>query len=162
MFLFRTGDRNNSNLNSAKINPVYILGVIVTSLLMTSCGDNKYSQCEQIFQIAHQVTKINQNISYTASEQPTQLKQWLEAADIMTKAAQQIKALHIDDTELIQYQNKFAKIYQTYSEATYDAVDARESRNIDALQTARDRAMAAGEIQKNLVEKINSYCIEQK
>jgi hypothetical protein len=161
MFLFRTGDRNKT-VNFLRVNSVYILGAIVTSLLMTSCGENKYSQCEQIFKIAHQVTKINQDISYTVSEQPTQLKQWLKAADLMTKAAQQIKALHIDDTELIEYQNKFANIYQTYSEATYDAVDARESRNIDALQAARDRAMAAGEIQKNLVEKINAYCIKQK
>ena len=136
-----------------------ILGAISFCLLLSSCGETKYTQCEQIFQIARRVSELDRNISYAATEQPTQLKEWLKAADVMTKAAQQIKSLHINDAELIKYQNKFANIYQTYSQATYDAVIARESSNIDALKAARDRAMAAGKIQEKLVNKINSYCV---
>ena len=159
MSFLRIGDGKTKIVKSLSSNCPHILGAIFISLLCSSCGENRYTQCEQIFKIVHQVTSISKNISYGAREQPIQLKQWLEAADLMTKAAQQIKALHIDDAQLIEYQNKFANIYHTYSQATYDAVNARESRNINALQVARDRAIAAGEIQKNLVKKINSYCV---
>ncbi len=138
-------------------------GIVISSIL-SSCSETKYTQCEQIFQIAHQVNseaEIIKSIDSLADEIPQEMKSWLEAADLMEQAAQQIQALQINNVQLIKYQTGLANIYQIYSQATYDAVQAKESKNINALISARDRANTAGEIQQKLVREINSYCLDK-
>jgi len=149
MFILRSCDRS-----------LIFIGIFI-SLSISSCGETKYTQCEQIFQIAHNVTDTNKSVSYASNEQPTELKSWLIAAGLMNTAAEQIKNLHIDDSQLIEYQNGLANIYDIYSQATYDAVKARESKNIDALKSARTDAEKAGELQQVLIKDINTYCLNQ-
>ena len=141
-----------------------VVAIMVISSILSSCGETKYTQCEQIFKISHQVNseaEIIDNINTAADRLPQEMKSWLEAADLMNKAAQQIQALHINNVELIKYQTGLANIYQIYSQTTYDAVQAQESKNINALISARDRANAAGKIQEKLVSEINSYCLDK-
>jgi Skp family chaperone for outer membrane proteins len=138
----------------------------LVSLAVSGCSDAnaKYIQCEQIFKIAHQVDREAKNIESMnayVKELPQDMKDWLKAADLMEQAAGQIQALDFNTAELIQYQMGLANIYQIYSQATYDAVQARESKNINALISARDRANTAGEIQQKLVQNINSYCLKR-
>ena len=132
---------------------------ILLSLLVSSCGENKYAQCEQIFQITRSVIDNGKNVIYTNDEQPIEMRSWLEAARLMNQTADKIKALHIDDSELIGYQNRLVTIFQIYSQATYDAVTARESKNIEALKAARIDAETAGEMQQTLIKEINDYCL---
>lgn len=136
------------------------------ALILSSCGETntRYTQCEQIFKIAHQVNREVEgikNVNQVADTISQEMKSWLTAADLMEQAATQIKSLHINNAELIKYQTKLANIYQIYSQATYDAVQAKESKNINALLSARDRADTAAAIQQKLVKKINSYCLDR-
>ena len=137
------------------------LVAISFSLLVSGCGDNKFTQCEQIFQIARRVTETSKNVSYSDRGELTEMKLWLETATMMNKAARKIKALHIDDSKLIGYQNKLATIYRIYSQATYDAVRARENKSLPALQSARLDAQQAGTMQRNLIQEINAYCLNR-
>ena len=164
MLVLSQGDRSKGGglpSSGGKANRNLIFLGILLSLLVSSCGENKYTQCEQIFQIARSVTENSKNVSYTNDEQPTEMKSWLKAASVMNKAANNIKALHINDSELIGYQNRLVTIYRIYSQATYDAVNARESKNIEALEAARIDANQAGEIQQSLIKEINAYCLNK-
>ncbi len=139
---------------------------VLVSLTVFGCSNanTKYTQCEQIFKIAHQVNQKAQSIksiNTVANDIPQDIKNWLEAADLMEQAAQKIQSLNVNNAELIKYQTGLANIYQIYSQATYDAVQARESKNINALISARDRALMAEAIQHKLIQDINSYCLEQ-
>ena len=140
-------------------NPSLVLLSILISIWMSGCNENRYTQCQQIFQIAHSVTNSTQKINATASQKLQDSKSWLQAAALMTKAAQQIRSLPINDTELIKYQGSLADIYQIYSQATVDAVKARESQNLEALLVARSHAATASQRQQVLVDKINTYCL---
>ena len=137
----------------------FILMGILLSLFVSSCGEDKYTQCEQMFQITRSVIDNGKNVIYTNDEQPTEMRSWLEAARLMNQTGDKIKALHIDDSELIGYQNRLVTIFQIYSQATYDAVTARESKNIEALKAARIDAEKAGEMQQTLIKEINNYCL---
>ena len=132
---------------------------IMLSLLFSGCGNNKYTQCEQIFQIANRLDRDIDNFNYFENQQPTEMKSWLEAASAIDRSANHLEALHINDSELIEYQNKFVTLYRIYSQATYDAVKARENQNLQALESAKNDAQKAGQMQQDLIEQINTYCL---
>lgn len=137
-----------------------ILLKIALSLLILGCED-KFSQCEPIFQIAHHVSDRSKEIHYTGDRQLTEIKSWLETAGIMNQAADKLEALKTENSKLIEYQNQLATVYRIYSRATYNAVKARENKNIEILKSARKDAEKAGKMQRNLVREINAYCLSQ-
>ncbi len=134
-------------------------GGLILSFLFYGCQETRVSQCKPIFQIARSVAENSQNISYINNEQSVEVTSWLEAASLMDRAAAQIQALQINDSKLIEYQNKFATVYRIYAQATYDAVQARENMDLDTLKSARSDAEQAGEIQQSLLQEINAYCL---
>lgn len=129
------------------------------SLLAVGCEENRLSQCERIFQIAHRVTANNLELSRLDEVQLAGLDNWLQAAEEMYRAAEAIETLKLDNSKLIQYQHQLATIYRIYSRSTYDAVTARENKNLEALESARNDAVKAGEMQQNLVREINAFCL---
>ena len=134
---------------------------IALSLLFSGCsGDRRYAQCEQIFQIANRLNENVNNLGYFNDRQPTEMKSWLEAARAIERAANHLEALQINDSQLIEYQNKFVTVYRIYSNATYDAVKARENRNFQALESVKNDAQKAGQMQQDLIEEINAYCLD--
>ena len=139
---------------------VFWLVFIFFPILVSSCTDSKYSQCQQMFHIAQSVTKNEQKLEFGDRQIPpaVKTKNWLSAASTMNQAADNMMALKIDQIELIDYRNKLASIYSIYAQATYDAVKANEDKNLEALHAARNDAAKAGEMQRNLVREINAYC----
>ena len=139
------------------------LWLIAISLLlsMSGCSESKLTQCEQIFKIAARVNDSISQVNYTNSEDSNQIKSWLEAAKTMNQAAYNIEALHINNGQLIGYQNQLATVYRIYSQATYNAVQARENKSLEALKLARLEAQKAGIMQQEAIENINAYCLNQ-
>ena len=135
----------------------YFLAVL--AVLVSGCGENKLTQCEQIFRIVKGVNQSSQNVSYTSGGELTTMKIWLETATLMNQAANKIQALHVNNSDLIAYQNQLVTVYRIYSQATYDAVKARENQNFQALESAKNDAQKAGQMQQDLIEEINAYCL---
>ena len=129
--------------------------------LIIGCENQKYTQCQEIIAIANKATNQVQKIVDDSSDKEVTFKTWLKAADMMTIAATEIEALPIKDPQLIDYQGNLANIFRVYSQATYDAVKARENKNLSALKIASDNAQKAGKSNQDLVAKINSYCTTQ-
>jgi hypothetical protein len=137
----------------------YFCLIIMMVNLISGCSVSKNSQCQQIFQIADHVSKETRNLSLSSSKEGLKdMKIWLQAADLMNKAAEQLQSLSIEDARLIEYQNKLVQIYHLYSQATYDAVNARETKNIEALKSASRDAEMAGKLKQESIEGINRYC----
>ena len=134
---------------------------IMLSLLIFGCESNKFAQCQQIFQIARDVTTNNRELTRRDREQLGEVESWLQAAATMERAADKLKALNIDNSKLIQYRSQLATIYRIYSQATYDAVNARENQNLARLKSARSDAEKAGEMQRNLVREIDAFCVDR-
>ena len=155
--LFRSGQANDSH-RKASGDRYFFLAIFCSVCLVAGCSQSRLNQCEQIFQIVREVNSKSRTIGHTNESEPIQLKNWLEAANLMNRAADKIEALHVNSGELIQYQNQLATVYRIYSQATYDAVAARENKNLSGLESARDRAFRAGKIQDESLEKLNKYC----
>jgi hypothetical protein len=138
-----------------------ILVIISLSLFTFGCEENKSAQCEQIFQVVEDVKQNNQNAS-DVNQQSDEMKSWLQAANRFNQAADRIAILKINHSELITYQNQLVTIYRIYSQATYDAVRAKENLNLPALKSARQDAIKAGVIQQKLIRQINNYCLKDR
>lgn len=136
-----------------------VLAIAFLSLFIFGCEENKLAQCGQIFQVARDVRTSNQNVSYINDQASFEMKSWLRAANKFNQAAEHLTALKINQRELINYQNQLATIYRIYSQATYDAVRARENQDFSALQLARSDAQKAGQLQEKLIQQINAYCL---
>lgn len=149
------------------ISRFWIVGVFCVSTIL-GCEDGKYSQCEQIFHIARNANSRIQNISEQSQgivdssgylQQSREMKSWLAAANMMNQAADNIVALKLYNSKLAAQRQKLATIYRLYAQATYDAVEARENKNINALKIARTDAERAGKMQQDLIREINAYCV---
>ena len=154
MLIFR--GQNSSNCSNKSL---LLLAIALLNLFMFGCENNKQSQCEQIFQIARNVNKEGLQTSYVEREAPLEISSWLAAARKFDQTAEQIETLNITNSQLINYQNQLATVYRIYSHATYDAVRARENKNFIALKSARNDAIKAGQVQKELIQKINNFCL---
>lgn len=143
-----------------KSNLLIIFGGIIT-IFMVACEPQKYTECEQMITLANDFTEQTQAIAEGSSDRDQDLDNWLEASEILKLAASNIENLAIKDSQLIEYQDSLANIYRGYSQATYSAVKARESRNLQALRSARDDAEDVAEEKNNLVKNINNYCLQQ-
>ena len=139
----------------------FCLLAVASALLVSGCGENKLTQCEQIYRIAQGVTQGSKEVSYTNDAELTTMKTWLSAASMMDRAADRIQALHINNVNLIEHQNKLATVYRIYARATYNAVQARESKNLSALELARVDAQKAGEMQQEVIKELNAYCLSK-
>lgn len=133
--------------------------VILLSLVTVGCEENKFVQCQEIFQVAQEVKDNNQDVS-NVNQQLGEMKSWLEAANEFNQAADRLALLEFNQSELIKYQNQLVTIYRIYSQATYDAVRARENKNLSALKFSRQNAIKAGVIQQKLIREINTYCLK--
>ena len=158
--LFQRVKVNNSQ-RSIIGDRLLILITILSGLFVFGCSESKLTQCEQIFRIAAWVNNSSKNVSYSDIENAGEIKSWLEAANMMNRAADKIEALHVNDGELIGYQNQLATIYRIYSQATYNAVRARESKSLSSLKMARIDAQKAGSMQQELIQDLNDYCLSR-
>ncbi|MEM8719085.1 MAG: hypothetical protein AAGE84_07215 [Cyanobacteria bacterium P01_G01_bin.39] len=153
---FATANIVFKSLNSR--NGLLLLGTMAIFLAI-GCEPNKTAQCQQIFQVARSVNESYQNLGF-GEQKSIEVNSWLEAAKTLDSAADNIQKLQIDYSQLVEYQNQLATIYRIYSQATYDAVRARENKNLVALKSARNDAIQASKIQHNLVQKINAFCLD--
>lgn len=133
---------------------------IMLGLLVFSCESHKLAQCEQIYQVAHRVTAQDRELNRLDREESIEVTSWLQAAKMMERAADRLEALDIDRSRLTQYRDRLATIYRIYSQATYDAVSAREQKNLAVLKSARNDAEQAGRMQQKLIREINAFCLE--
>lgn len=130
------------------------------AIFISSCSQNSLNQCQQIFQIAREIDRSSENIARNQDE--LDLKSWLEAAQMMEIAADRIQALHIDNSDLIEHQDRLATIYRIYARSTYDAVRARENKNLQALEAARLNALQTDKMHQDSIAALNNYCLNRQ
>jgi len=130
----------------------------IFNILLVACEPARYAECKQMIALANNVTKETQAIAARSSDRD--FKNWLEASKIMKQAVTNIKELELRDSQLNEYQGGLANLFRIYFQATEAAVKAREKKDLSALQSAHDDVNNIQETKKDLVENINSYCIE--
>jgi CII-binding regulator of phage lambda lysogenization HflD len=129
------------------------------SYLLASCAETKSFQCQKIYRIANEVTKETQSL--TKSGQEVDTKTWLLAADKIEQAADEMKNLNINDDELKKYKTSFAQVYLDYATATREIIKVWENKDRLAARSAQEKVRKAGQLEREVGEQINTYCLNK-
>lgn len=135
-----------------------IIGSIVLTLLVGGCSASKSAQCQRIYAIANALVTENQSLSLVKEVSNTDLDEWLRGAETIEEAARKMKALNLEDTQLVTYKNDWVKFQIIYAKATRDMVKARQDRDLTAAENANKNAVEAGKLEQQVTSQINSYC----
>jgi hypothetical protein len=126
---------------------------IVLSFLSASCGVSKFSECQQIIEIATDTANQTKEISSNGTTKD--LQEVLQVADAFEAAAQNME---IQDKELLNYQGGFIKFYRNQAKATRDFIAAFNQKDVSTATSAKEEVQKLGNTEKDLVNGINSYC----
>ncbi len=126
------------------------------SLLTVSCAESKVSQCNKIIQVANKA--VNETKSVTNNGQSSDPKVYLQVANAMQKASQDMQAINVNDEKLKDYQAGFIKIYGGSSKATREYIAALDKKDRPAAEKALDNLLQATTPEQKLVTDINTYC----
>ncbi|HYX19131.1 MAG TPA: hypothetical protein VE944_33225 [Nostoc sp.] len=137
------------------------------ALFITSCNENKVSQCQRLIRVVDAGTSLIDKNKGTQVITTIQLSKDLE---FVTKS---IRELNLKDPKLKEFQSGFVKIFQNISQAVAiagKALGATKTADASAsgrekIQKARDEidsalttATTLGKQSDTLVNQMNKYC----
>ena len=138
------------------------------ALFITSCNENKVSQCQRLIKVVNTGTSLIDNNKGTQVITSIQLSKDLEFV------AKSIKELNLTDPKLKEFQSGFVKIFQNLSQAIAKAGKALgATKTAEASTSGRERiqkarteidstlttaATTVGKQSDTLVSEMNKYC----
>ncbi|WP_191758110.1 hypothetical protein [Komarekiella delphini-convector] len=111
------------------------------ALLVTSCNDNKASQCQRLIKL------VNAGTSLMDANKGKQVVTSVQLAKDLEYITKSIKELNLKDPKLKEFQNGFVKAFETL----YQAI-AKAAKALGAAKTAEDSVSGREKIQKSRAE----------
>jgi hypothetical protein len=139
--------------------------IAAMGLLVSSCSESRLSQCRKLINVANQVVTdvqaVAQNASTSASGSTNNSTEVItRVANAANSAKINMEELSLNDTQLQDFQNRYATMYAEIYDTTNAMLDASESRDREAGRQAYSAFQAATSQESTLVSEINQYCAE--
>ncbi|MBW4616594.1 MAG: hypothetical protein KME21_25655 [Desmonostoc vinosum HA7617-LM4] len=138
------------------------------ALLITSCSESKFSQCQRLIKV------VNQGNSLIDKNKGTQVITSLQLSKDLEFVTKSIEALNLTDPKLKEFQSRYVKVFQNLSQAIAKAARALGStKNAQASPAGKDRiqkarteidsaltaaATTVGKESDSLAGEIKKYC----
>jgi hypothetical protein len=134
--------------------------LICLGLLVTSCTDNKVSQCNKLIKVANGAVSSVESVTQNASpnNSPDNVEAMTKIAEAADKAKADMQGLQLSDEKLKDFQTRFVSMYTDTSKATRDLVKAAGSKDAASAQKAFDSLKSATDREAPLVSEVNKYC----
>ncbi len=134
----------------------YVVFIAALSALTSSCAASRVVQCNHLVEIDERTTAEMEILTENTNSQDPLL--WLQAADTLDKAAQEMQALSFDDPQLQEYQARFVAMYTNTAKATRDYSQSYKALNREGIEVAKGNLEKALEGEAQLVDGVNAYC----
>ncbi|MDF5723774.1 MAG: hypothetical protein PUP91_25585 [Rhizonema sp. PD37] len=139
------------------------------TFMVTACNQSKISQCQQLIAVVNKGSELIDNNKGKKVTTSLQLVKDLEAT------TKDIKELDIKDPKLKEFQNSYANVFETFTQAISKAAQALNSTNTvnqearhasEQIQKDRENIDAsltqvgatAGKQSDTLASQLNQYC----
>ncbi|WP_416670185.1 hypothetical protein [Egbenema bharatensis] len=139
--------------------------IAAIGLLLSSCSESRISQCRKLINVANQVVTDVQTVAENASTSPSgntgaSTEVINRVADAANSARVNMEELSLNDTQLQDFQNRYATMYAEIYDSTSAMLDASEARDREAGRQAYTAFQAATSQEATLVSEINQYCAD--
>ncbi|MEH2250359.1 hypothetical protein [Nostoc sp.] len=111
------------------------------ALFITSCTDNKVSQCQRLIRV------VNTGTSLIDKNKGTQVITSIQLSKDLEFVTKSIRELNLTDPKLKEFQSGFVKIFENLSQAI-----AKAARALGATKTAEASVSGREKIQKARIE----------
>ncbi|NEO86848.1 MAG: hypothetical protein F6J87_21700 [Spirulina sp. SIO3F2] len=126
-------------------------------LALSGCAVNKVIECNRVIKVANQVTADTYVLTdENNSKDPLS---WLEAADALDAAAQEMQTLEVVDAQLQTYRAGFIQMYEAIAQATRTYSKSYQDLDREGVDAARAQLEQAVRREPELVNGINTYCM---
>jgi hypothetical protein len=138
------------------------------SLFITSCSENKISQCQRLIRV------VNAGTSLIDKNKGTQVITSIQLSKDLEFVTKSMRELNLTDPKLKEFQSGFVKIFQNLSQAIAQAGKALgATKTAEASASGRERiqkaraeidstlttaATTVGKQSDTLVNEMNKYC----
>ena len=137
------------------------------ALFITSCSENKVSQCQRLIRV------VNAGTSLIDKNKGTQVITSIQLSKDLEFVTKSIKELNLKDPKLKEFQSGFVKIFQNLSQAIAIAARALDvTKTADASASGREKiqkeraeidsalttAITLGKQSDTLINQMNKYC----
>ncbi len=136
--------------------PVRLFFTGAVTILLSSCGPSKVSQCNSLIAVANKAA--NETLAMSKSTNPDKMGELTKMAGNFDQYAKEMAAVKLEDESLKGFQTRFVAMYQETSQASKDllgAITKRDARgvgnSVKALRTATGK-------ESSLVTEVNQYC----
>ncbi len=129
---------------------------IAITLLIISCSESKVNQCQKITNVTNEA--VSKAKAFTDGGKAKDPDAMLKAADTMDKAAAEMAAIKVSDSQLKDYQTGFIKMYRDTSKSTREFVVAFKKKERPAVESTLNKLKQAIAPEQKLVNGLNTYC----
>ncbi|MEM8643086.1 MAG: hypothetical protein AAGG51_30355 [Cyanobacteria bacterium P01_G01_bin.54] len=137
--------------------PLLSVLIIGMPLALGSCAVNKVIECNRVIGIANQVTTDTDVLTEDKNSEDPLI--WLEAADALDTAAQEMETIEVADEQLQRYQSGFSQMYDAIARATRAYSQSYQNLDREGVDAARAQLEQAVQREPELVDGINRYCM---
>ncbi|MGB0560562.1 MAG: hypothetical protein ACPGVO_02005 [Spirulinaceae cyanobacterium] len=136
-----------------------LMGLLIMGLplILSGCAVNKVIECNRVIEIANQVTTDTDVLTEDKNSEDPLI--WLEAADALDTAAQEMQTVEVADEQLQTYQSGFAQMYDAIAQATRAYSQSYQNLDREGVDAARAQLEQAVQREPELVAGINRYCM---
>jgi len=122
---------------------------LTMGLLVYGCGENKISQCNKIVAIANKTKAV---------AVPQDITGFNQFADSLDQIRTEIQAIAIQDSKLKALQTELIGMYGDVSLALKAQVAAKEAKDANAQNKAKQDLETAAGKESDLVDRLNALC----
>ena len=125
--------------------------------IITSCGESKVSQCNQLIEMVNATERTLGNITQSS---PPDINALQDIADATSQAETELKTVTLRSKKLSQFKERFLDFYSNISQDAQTIVNAHKTQNMPDAEAAYKRLEATFQNQQPLVDEINTFCSE--
>ena len=129
------------------------------AFMLTSCGDSRISQCNQLVAIvnkaAEEARDIDKMSQASQGDKTNELKKMTERFQQFAKEIDDIK---LEDPDIKNFQKQFVSLYNQTSQSSQNLRDAIAKKNKSQVDNNLKAFGEVSTLEAKLVEEVNRYC----
>ncbi len=131
----------------------------IVAFMLTSCGDSRISQCNQLVAIVNKAAKEARDIDkMSQASQGDKTNELKKMTERFQQFAKEIDDIKLEDPDIKNFQKQFVSLYNQTSQSSQNLQDAIAKKNKSQVDNNLKAFGKVSTLEVKLVEEVNRYC----